>query len=90
MDNNTLNHKQLVYVKEARRLSLQRSTPIPIYPYTEYLYEKSELFLDTVSVVNKYYPDIPKTEFNTYLFTMEFVNQTYQSYPKVLTIYKQH
>lgn len=48
--NSTNAHRQLGYMKEARRLSLKRTSPIPIYPYTQYLYERSQLFLDMVSV----------------------------------------
>ena len=55
-------------MKEARRLSLKRSTPVPIFPYTQYLYERSQLFLNMVSVVNVYHT---KTTFNTYLFTLK-------------------
>ena len=66
--NSTNAHRQLGYMKEARRLSLKRSTPVPIFPYTQYLYERSQLFLNMVSVVNVYHT---KTTFNTYLFTLK-------------------
>ena len=47
--NKTGSHIQLGEMKEAQRISLKRSTPIPIYPYTQYLYERSQLFLNLVS-----------------------------------------
>ncbi|XP_065913931.1 hyaluronidase-1-like isoform X2 [Dysidea avara] len=49
LHNSTGSHMQVAYMKEAQRVVSQRSAPIPIYPYTQYLYERSQLFLDDVA-----------------------------------------
>jgi len=54
LHNSTGSHMQVAYMKETQRVVSQRSTPIPIYPYTQYLYERSQLFLDDVSILQIY------------------------------------